>query len=402
VALQRTADNKFLRIGGEPEELVGGFPKTREELFSYRALIMGSVEAAAFTGDQLQMIADFVDRRGGTLLMLGGARSFAEGGYGGTPVADALPLVIDPKTRASEPGDLSRIQVMPTRAGQAHAVTQVAGTEAASAARWRELPQVTTVNAPLQPKPGATVLLNGTDERGATQPVLTWQQFGRGKAIAMTLQDTWQWQMHASISLEDQTHENYWRQMIRWLVDGVPGVVEARTTVERVEPGEAVTLEAAVVDPTFVELNDASVIAHVVQPGGGTINVPMTWTGERDGQYRGTFVSTEAGSYEVAVDAARAGKQIGSGLTYLRAGPSDAEYFDATMHEPPLRRIADETGGRFYTPDTVAGMAEDVRYAGRGVTSVEERELWNMPIILIALMGLVCAEWGYRRAVGLS
>ncbi|HEY6361855.1 MAG TPA: glutamine amidotransferase [Vicinamibacterales bacterium] len=402
VALQRTADNKFLRIGGEPEELVGGFPKTREELFSYRALIMGSVEAAAFTGDQLQMIADFVDRRGGTLLMLGGARSFAEGGYGGTPVADALPLLIDPKTRASEPAGIVRLQVAPTRAGQAHAATQIAGTEAASAGRWRELPQVTAVNAPLQPKPGATVLLNGTDDRGRTQPVLAWHQFGRGRAIAMTLQDTWQWQMHSTITLEDQTHENYWRQLMRWVVDGVPGVVESRTTVDRVEPGEAVTIEAAVVDPTFVEVNDASVIAHVMRPGGGTLNVPLSWTGERDGQYRGTFVSTEAGSYEVTVDAARAGKQIGSGLTYLRAGPSDAEYFDATMHEPPLRRIAEETGGRFYTPDTVAGMAEDVRYAGRGVTSVEERELWNMPIILLALMGLACAEWGYRRAVGLS
>jgi uncharacterized membrane protein len=403
VALQRTADNKFLRLDVDnPDELLGGFPKTREELFSYRALILGSVEAGAFTGDQLQMIADFVDRRGGTLLMLGGARSFAEGGYGGTPVADALPLVIDPKIRASEPADLSRLQIVPTRAGQAHAVTQIGGTEAASAARWRELPQVTTVNAPLPAKPGATVLLNGTDDRGRTQPVLSWHQYGRGKAIAMTLQDTWQWQMHASISLEDQTHENYWRQMLRWLVDGVPGVVEARTTTDRVEPGEAVTIEASVVDPTFVELNDASVIAHVAQPGGGTANVPLTWTGDRDGQYRGTFVSTEAGSYEVTVDASRAGRQLGSGVTYLRAGPSDAEYFDATMHEPPLRRIADETGGKFYTPDNVAGMAEDVRYAGRGVTSVEERELWNMPIVLIALIGLVCAEWGYRRAVGLS
>jgi uncharacterized membrane protein len=403
VALQRTADNKFMRIGVDgPEELEGGFPKTREELFSYRALILGSVEAGAFTGDQLQMIADFVDRRGGSLLMIGGARAFAEGGYGGTPVADALPLAIDPKTRASEPQALSRIQVAPTRAGQAHAVTQVANTEAASAARWRDLPQVTTVNAPLTPKPGATVLLTGTDERGRAQPVLTWQQFGRGKAIAMTLQDTWQWQMHASISLEDQTHENYWRQMMRWLVDGVPGPVEARTTTDRVEPGEPVTVEAAVVDPTFVEMNDATVIAHVIRPGGGTINVPMTWTGERDGQYRGTFVSSEAGSYEVTVDAARGDKQLGAGLTYLRAGPSDAEYFDATMHEAPLRRIAEETGGRFYTPDNVAGLAEDVRYAGRGVTSVEERELWNMPIVLIALMGLVCAEWGYRRAVGLS
>jgi uncharacterized membrane protein len=403
VALQRTADNKFLRLEvDDQDELLGGFPKTREELFSYRALILGSIEAAAFTADQLQMIADFVDRRGGTLLMLGGARSFAEGGYGGTPVADALPLTIDAKTRASEPAGLFRLQVTPTRAGQAHAATQIAGTEAASAARWRELPQVTAVNEPLQPKPGATVLLNGTDDRGRTQPVLTWHQFGRGKAIAMTLQDTWQWQMHASISLEDQTHENYWRQLMRWIVDGVPGVVEPRTTVDRVEPGEAVTLEASIVDPTFVELNDASVIAHVVRPGGGTLNVPMSWTGERDGQYRGTFVTTEAGSYEVTVDAAKAGKQIGSGLTYLRAGPSDAEYFDATMHEPPLRRIAEETGGRFYTPDTVAGMAEDVRYAGRGVTSVEERELWNMPIVLLALMGLACTEWGYRRAVGLS
>ena len=78
---------------------MAAFPKTREELFAYRGLILGSVEAGAFSGDQLQMIADFVDRRGGGLLMLGGARSFGEGGYGGTPVADALPLLIDPRTR---------------------------------------------------------------------------------------------------------------------------------------------------------------------------------------------------------------------------------------------------------------------------------------------------------------
>ena len=103
VSLQRTADNKYMRLDGDPDEVVGGFPKTREELFKYRGLILGSVEAAAFSADQLQMIADFVDRRGGGLLMLGGARSFGEGGYGGTPVADALPLAIDPRTRASEP-----------------------------------------------------------------------------------------------------------------------------------------------------------------------------------------------------------------------------------------------------------------------------------------------------------
>src|SRR2546423_6260227 len=132
VTLQRTADNKFLRLGVDSanvDELLGGFPKTRDELFQYKGLILGSIEAAAFSADQLQMIADFVDRRGGGMLMLGGARSFAEGGYGGTPVADALPLLIDPKTRQGEPTTFARVKVLPTRAGQAHAVTQIARTE---------------------------------------------------------------------------------------------------------------------------------------------------------------------------------------------------------------------------------------------------------------------------------
>jgi hypothetical protein len=145
------------------------------------------------------------------------------------------------------------------------------------------------------------------------------------------------------------------------------------------------------------------VLATVTRPDGTTDKVALQWTGERDGQYRGTFVSTTAGAYEVAVDATRAGGEIvGSTTSYLRAAPGEAEYFDPAMHEAPLRRIAEETGGRFYTAGNALGLAEDVRYGGRGVTTVEERELWNMPIILITLMGLICAEWGYRRMVGLA
>ena len=407
VTLQRTADNKFMRLFGDdpenPDELEGGFPKTREELFRYRGLILGSVEAGIFSGDQLQMIAEFVEKRGGGLLMLGGARAFGEGGYGGTPVADALPIAIDPKTRASDPAPLARVKVAPTRAGQAHAVAQIADSEAASVKRWSELPAVSMINAPLPVKPGATVLLNGTDERGRSVPVLVSQRYGRGKSIAQTLQETWQWQMHASIPLEDMTHEHYWRQLLRWLVDGAPEQVDVHMSRDRVEPGEAVTIEASIVDKRFVELNDATVVATVARPNGTTMSVPMQWTGEHDGQYRGTFVSTEAGAYEVNVDATRAGGQrVGTGVAYLRAAASEAEFFDPTMHAAPLRRISDETGGRYYTPANAQGLTEDIRYAGRGVTSIEERELWNMPIILLALMGIVCAEWGYRRVVGLA
>ena len=412
VALQRTADNKYLRLDVDnSDELVGGFPKTRDELFAYRGLILGSIEAGAFTGDQLRMIAEFVDRRGGGLLALGGPRAFAEGGYAGTPVADALPIVLDSARRTSTGeggpakaavGTLARLKVAPTRAGHAHAVTRLAATEAESAARWPELPEVTSVNAAAAVKAGATVLLNGTDTAGRSQVVLTSQRYGRGKAIAFTLQDSWQWQMHANVTVEDQTHENYWRQLLRWLVDGVPNRVEVLTRTDRVEPGEPITVDATVVDRSFIELNDARVMARVARPGGGTLEVPLRWTGERPGQYRGTFVSAEPGEYEIAVDAARANAALGTAVMHVRAAPGDAEYFDAAMHAARLRRIAEETGGRFYTTSDVAGVAEDIRYTGRGVTTVEERELWHMPIVLTALLALVCAEWGYRRAVGLA
>ena len=52
--------------------------------------------------------------------------------------------------------------------------------------------------------------------------VLAYQRYGAGKAIAFPVQDSWQWQMHADIPLEDQTHETFWRRLLRWLVDGVP------------------------------------------------------------------------------------------------------------------------------------------------------------------------------------
>jgi hypothetical protein len=105
--------------------------------------------------------------------------------------------------------------------------------------------------------------------------------------------------------------------------------------------------------------------------------------------------------YTVRVDATRGDKPLGAGSTQLRAAPGDAEYFDAGMNAARLRRIAEETGGRFYAARDVAAMPEDVRYSGRGVTTVEERDLWHMPIVLGLILLLMCAEWGYRRAVGL-
>jgi hypothetical protein len=281
-------------------------------------------------------------------------------------------------------------------------VTQIAGDEKSSAARWDTMPAVTTVNPIRLVKPGATVLLNAVDNRRQEQVVLAYQRYGRGKAIAMPIQDAWMWRMDVKMPVTDTTHQMIWRRLVRWLVDGVPDQVNVTTTADRVEPGETVKLATEVLDPAYVEVNDSRVVATVTSPSGKTTEMPVDWTVTRDGDYRASFVPDETGIYKVSVHAARDQKDLGTTTMNVRVSAGDSEYFDAAMRAPLLKRVAEETGGRFFTSSDVASLPEAISYNGRGVTVVEERELWDMPALFLLLVGLVAAEWGVRRVKGLA
>jgi uncharacterized membrane protein len=403
VLLRRTADNKYLRqTVSSPNELLDGFPKTREELFAYRGLILDGVEADSFSPDQLRMLADFVSKRGGGLMMLGGRHSFAEGGWAGTPLAEALPVVVEAGTKKDGREFFSEVAVRPTREGATYPVTQLADDEDASRKKWNGLPPLTTVNAIRAVKPGATVLLDGLDNRKETQAVLAYQRYGRGTALAFTIQDSWLWQMNPRTSVKDTTFQTFWRRLSRWLVESVPDRVMTTLTQDRVDPGERIPLAAQVVDATYTDVNNARVVAHITAPSGKTSDVPMDWTVSRDGEYHGSFVPDEDGLYTVKVGAAKDQKDLGSNIVHVRAAPGDAEYFDATMRAPLMKRIAEETGGRFFTPENAAALPEAIGFSGRGVTVVEERDLWDMPAVLLLLIALTGTEWAYRRARGLA
>jgi hypothetical protein len=208
--------------------------------------------------------------------------------------------------------------------------------------------------------------------------------------------------MDARIPVEDMTHATFWRRLVRWLVDGVPDPVSLSTSVDRVEPGEPLKLTAEVVDPAFVAVNDASVTAQVTSPTGKITQVPLEWTVSKDGEYRGQYVTEEPGLYTVKTTAARGAQELGTHTLYARASAGDNEYFDAPMRASLLNRIAEETGGHFFTPSNVTELPEAINYSGRGVTVVEERDLWDMPIILMGILALIAAEWGFRRTRGLA
>jgi uncharacterized membrane protein len=401
VTLQRLAKDQFRRFSVDDSlDLVAGFPKTRDELFAYKGIILGSMEASYFTGDQLRMLADFVSERGGGLLALGGRRALGEGGFAGTPVAEVLPVDLGGGPN-DKTGYLNELKVDVTVPGSMHAATQIAEAESTSAKRWKTMPPVTSVNRIGRARPGATVLLTGASTKGSEREiVLAYQRYGRGKAIVFPVQDSWRWQMENNV--EDVTFESYWRQLLRWLVSDVPSRVMVAAAGDQAAPGDPVELNAEISDRTFLKVNNAEAVARVTSPSGNVSEMPLEWSVTRDGQYKTSFTPTEKGLYRVDVRTRMGTDSVVSDPSYIASGDLSTEYFGAEMRAPLLRRIADETGGRFYTADNVADLAKDIVFTDVGNTVVDRKDLWDMPIVFLLVLALVTSEWGYRKLRGLA
>ena len=402
VGLMRSAEKKYLRLGVKDSlELVAGFPTTREELFQYRGIILGSIEASFFSGEQMRMIAEFVNLRGGGLLALGGRASFAEGDFPGTPIADVLPLNLD-RTRSDTGAPATLLKIRPTQSGLSHAALQLRGSEPASAARWDSLPPLTSVNHLGSPRSGATVLLTGRTAENIDMPVLTYQRYGRGTSAILGVQDSWLWKMDTSISVDDVTFATFWRQLLRWLVESAPDQIDVAAVPGRVGPGESVTLRAHVNDSAFVDVNNALVSAHITSPTGRVIDVPLEWSLREDGSYTGKFVAEEAGVYTMIAESRRGRDTTRSISSSFLADDQGADVEQAELRSSLLRRVAQETGGRYYSMADAKRLPDDVVFTDAGVTVRDARDLWDMPIVFLLLALLLGAEWAYRRWRGLA
>jgi hypothetical protein len=171
---------------------------------------------------------------------------------------------------------------------------------------------------------------------------------------------------------------------------------------DRVGPQEAVEVIAEVVDSAYLSVNNAHVVATVTSPSGEETQLPMEWTVERDGEYAVSFEPEEHGLYDVRVDVRAEEGSAEAATTHLQVADPVEEYFDAEMQASLLERLAEETGGGFYTPETVGSLPEDVRFTESGSTVYEELDLWDMPFVFLLLVTLVGAEWSFRRWRGLA
>jgi len=398
VTLLRTSGNKFYRQGVESEDnLAGGFPASREELFQYKGLVLGSIEASFFSKEQAQMIADFVSLRGGGFMMLGGKTSFDAGNYANTAIADILPVVLGQRAQGSsylrEP---ERLEL--TSYGKNHPITRLVTDDAQNDRRWKSLPPIGDFNWIATSKPGATVLARGN---GKGSPVmLAAHRYGRGRALAFMPDSSWRWRMEMPHT--DDSHQIFWRQAARWLVGSAPDQVNLDIGSGVYSEDQTVRLNVDVNDASFRGLNNANVTVAIGSPSGKRTEIPIKWSGQKDGAYLGAFRPDEKGVYEIRATAEAQGKEIGTARQFLVVEESNQEFFSPAQNRELLTHVASQTGGKYYPLSEASQIPEELVYQERPNSVPQFLPLWDMPILFLIICAALTAEWFLRRRGGLA
>ncbi len=402
-AITRTGTGKYYRQGVQsPDELVGGFPTEFEALYDFDAIILGDVEASAFSLRQLRLMESFVRVRGGGFVMLGGRNSFAESDYSRTPIADMLPVRLDfsraqilPLRFENEDGDRGFV-FEPTPEGFETPFMKLSPDPSVNQMLWREMPRLTSINLLGGVKPGAQILaVKPEDEFGPTEPLLAVQRYGKGRTAALATSSTWRWQM--LLEADDQRHERFWQQFARWLAASAPARVDLEGSTTRLPPGEIHPLDVRIYDAAFLPQSGAELHAMVRTPNGIVQPLVTQEDLSSEGYFQVRFEPETEGIYEIMVEAEVNDEVIGQDRRSYLVRHQQLEYYDAMLKEEFLDQLATI----YYSPEESQDIATNLRSRRTNTSVYRAAYLWDMPLLFILSLLLLCGEWFYRRQQGL-
>jgi hypothetical protein len=230
-------------------------------------------------------------------------------------------------------------------------------------------------------------------------PMLVTENFGRGRTAVLATSGTWRWQMNLPVG--DPAFPLFWQQLLRWLVTGSPGHVTASVPNQVLLDDGRVALTVDVRGDDYQPAADARVQAHIIGPGGVSANVDMAPVPDAPGSFQTEWTAENPGSYVTEVVARRGEQPIGRDVLTFQRMDGVAENFHTDQNREMLSRLASQTGGKYWRPQDLTDLPDEIAFSEAGVTTRETRELWNMPVFLFAIVLLRSTEWLLRRKWGI-
>ena len=385
-------------------EQLGTFDVVIFQDFNYRPYQMGMY---------LDNVRKFVEEQGGGFLMIGGALSFSEGEYDGTPVADILPVRLLPGTGHTS---VERFRPLVTDAGRSHPITDL-GDVATTREGFDALPELEGLNLTAGLVPGAEALLAHPflNADGKPAPVVAVREVGKGRSMAVLTDTTWLWSLpHVGAGGRGDAHRRFYANALRWLIRD-PELSRVKVSVElpstssekgpsslAVEPGAAVPLTVLSENEKYQPEGGAHV-KLTLQPLDDGAQQPIVQEGDTadDGTWHTTFTPPSAGAWRVHVEAAHDGKSIGSDEDAFVVRATHKERLFREPRPDVLAALAAAGAGKAVTTGDITSLP----FLDHEVTRVHKQKtepLWNRFEALAIVMLLAGAEWWWRRRKGFA
>ena len=192
---------------------------------------------------------------------------------------------------------------------------------------------------------------------------------------------------------------NFLQKSVRWLITREE-VKQVKIATDKLvyRSGEQVYAQAQVYTQDYQPVEGA-VVRLSVSHAGEQKDYVMESVGS--GKYETQFRIFQGGDYEFRGEASRVDQFFGADSGKFSAGEFELEFQQTRMNEPLLQRIAQVSGGTYFTPETIDQLPEKLQGEGRMRVKNSEINLWSEWWSLIIPILFLAIEWTLRRRRGM-
>ncbi len=395
-ALESKKDFQVDSYIDSPQRIAGtvAFPNNIDALSEYDALILYDFNAS-WLHDHRQLLDAFFDRTGKGMFFLA-AENF--GNSSKRPLTSKiLPYDFTELRTVIE----KRTKFNLTERGKIHPLLRLSEDGEETQKRLQQLPPFLGYLDAINPRPDAVVLADVPSQTNTAEntPIMAAQRYRNGKVACLSAFPFWKLDMAAGAEARaDSTYARLMENAVLWLV--------SREDLDRIAiipskpifiSGEAVDLQARVLDESYVPVEDAQVEAALFSKEDPTDTTFVSFRYDRPGYYSAELHYLPPGNYQLNGTVKRNDLAIGAPNATFVVEPYTLEDLSQISNFDLLKRVSDLTGGKFYTVDKLSDMPMITDLQSQTIVRRSEFALFDNLYLLIFIILLLCTEWYLRK-----
>jgi hypothetical protein len=378
----------------------------RREFFAQDVIFLEDLPSTSLGTRFPELLKEYVRDLGGGLVVIAGPR-FGLRELAQTPIAEMLPVVIDPQARPKNDRSFAPRR---TLLAAEEPYMRLSDNQQENERAWSNLQSLSWYQPVANVRESARVLAEHPSDicrDGKTpQPLIATRAYGKGQVVYLGINETWRFRRKYG----EKFYREFWSRLIyrlgigHALGDAKRFVPSLDREVYRVDDKVRLRVEAYDADYqplTGDELEEPSLTAELVSPDprGGppqtkTIVVPLLKAGE----FEARFAVYTPGEHILRVKDPVANRFE---ERRFEVTAESAERRQAVRDLSLQTDMASSSGGRAYELTTAEKLVDDLRAEPRERTVTRNHALWTTPLWFGTAMLLMMGEWFARKRLQL-